>query len=243
MELKEITQGSVILSTTLFQSHLYGIESLRGSYLIHASNVSIAPLWNWKFQISSGYRCPKRFNRTFMELKDSDGNPVTDVDTVSIAPLWNWKISVVMVSTGNSIVSIAPLWNWKVSHDYISANHRLFQSHLYGIERKMVLYIRYWTKVSIAPLWNWKVVMFLLWLPLLQFQSHLYGIESVQEQWNQSWHQRFNRTFMELKVARLYLWRWSSSVSIAPLWNWKWEQYNSERWNMLFQSHLYGIES
>ena len=53
----------------------------------------------------------------------------------------------------------------------------------------------------------------------------------------------FNRTFMELKVGCSKGERDNSPVSIAPLWNWKYQGEKPTHGHDRFQSHLYGIES
>ena len=69
MELKA-TRHRGALHRSVFQSHLYGIES--GSrFLLSAVGlrVSIAPLWNWKICSFVRKVLERGFNRTFMELK------------------------------------------------------------------------------------------------------------------------------------------------------------------------------
>ena len=75
----------------------------------------------------------------------------------------------------------------------------VFQSHLYGIEsRERIVFT----------------------LKRLKFQSHLYGIESQDHQAPLGTEERFNRTFMELKVRiHFRMLRNVFYVSIAPLWN------------------------
>ena len=140
-----------------------------------------------------------------------------------------------------------------------------FQSHLYGIERSGCSTMCATLPVSIAPLWNWKGRGALVPVVVLPFQSHLYGIESWWRASCRWWQCRFNRTFMELKVAsrlqntevgtrfnrtfmELKVATPSASmaafcVSIAPLWNWKSTAIGSPDLTRWFQSHLYGIES
>ena len=111
MELK-VTGCGVPESRAQFQSHLYGIESCVSLLGCELGNVSIAPLWNWKW----GFPCsPARlhgFNRTFMELKVATPSASMAAFCVSIAPLWNWK---------STAIGSPDLTRW-------------FQSHLYGIE-------------------------------------------------------------------------------------------------------------
>ena len=52
-----------------FQSHLYGIESALTFAWNFMSLVSIAPLWNWKSYKAKARCTTSSFNRTFMELK------------------------------------------------------------------------------------------------------------------------------------------------------------------------------
>ena len=119
----------------------------------------------------------------------------------------------------------------------------MFQSHLYGIESSLV--------IAAIPVWT-------------RFQSHLYGIESIEFKSYKDAQDGFNRTFMELKVAKRLLHTQPLGVSIAPLWNWKYlsEWLAEHVWGFnrtfmelkdaattfskftpKFQSHLYGIES
>ena len=117
-------------------------------------------------------------------------------------------------------VSIAPLWNWKRKVQLRTDCGLLFQSHLYGIESDILDWLDGGLGVSIAPLWNWKTI----------------DASSMPV------NERFNRTFMELKVGRTlekvlkcefqsHLYGIERTicehviahgkVSIAPLWNWK----------------------
>ena len=176
MELKgssQVIQGS----RSAFQSHLYGIESAEKDVESSLILVSIAPLWNWKYQNLYANVWYGSFNRTFMELKANRSSVMLTVAAVSIAPLWNWKILKNQRSLVLSTVSIAPLWNWKT---------------------RTPTPLHCWLRVSIAPLWNWKergerrfqaVARFnrtfmelkvstcwkMRWF--FTFQSHLYGIE------------------------------------------------------------------
>ena len=144
--------------SSLFQSHLYGIESHdtdRTFCIIH------------------------RFNRTFMELKDCCSNSAMRASLVSIAPLWNWKSIRKGLNNLDWCVSIAPLWNWKaivrgenfrlscfnrtfmelkVFFNLFVVNDLGFQSHLYGIESEGIHKLIGIGIVSIAPLWNWKKI-------------------------------------------------------------------------------------
>ena len=144
---------------SLFQSHLYGIES---------------QIW---CNIPAARHC---FNRTFMELKDLLQFLSAKGIRVSIAPLWNWKsrwktqtcvgCAVSIAPLWNwkrkrwsgliilTVVSIAPLWNWKCSTTTWLITATRFQSHLYGIERSIISPQTKQVVVSIAPLWNWKFV-------------------------------------------------------------------------------------
>ena len=175
MELK-VTGCGVPESRAQFQSHLYGIESCVSLLGCELGNVSIAPLWNWKW----GFPCsPARlhgFNRTFMELK-----VIRQVGHALLAEFQSHLYGIErMLSTRQRRacrVSIAPLWNWKcgdvLPRRSISRFNRTFmelkvktvkgakmatgfQSHLYGIERCKYLCQDLRGSVSIAPLWNWK---------------------------------------------------------------------------------------
>ena len=98
-------------------------------------------------------------------------------------------------------------------------------------------------RVSIAPLWNWKMKTLLCELLEAVFQSHLYGIERKVTHDCKQEAERFNRTFMELKVGTHPRASLACSVSIAPLWNWKLLVADECSHVFVFQSHLYGIES
>ena len=184
-----------------------------------------------------------RFNRTFMELKDSRDATTNNGSTFQ-SHLYGIESSIVRSKLLDTIsVSIAPLWNWKQptvtnSWIYLCFNRTFmelkemvsynllrrfkFQSHLYGIESLSDVKVSDIPFVSIAPLWNWKTVLMPILMPVIGF----------------------NRTFMELKVWMLlrllalvikfqsHLYGIEScllmayhinlkNVSIAPLWNWK----------------------
>ena len=226
-----------------FQSHLYGIES--GSCRTLRTFLM-------------------RFNRTFMELKVMGGHWPRLGRIVSIAPLWNWKLGTQLTRQRlrqfqSHLYGIERRTEGE-GHTHLGA----FQSHLYGIERRLVegerrffgrfnrtfmelkviqrleIVAPLW--VSIAPLWNWKKAN-------ITTRTVFYS---------------FNRTFMELKDGKKTVTSVGRSVSIAPLWNWKrrqrWDVQQGESFNrtfmelkdvlpsalensVLFQSHLYGIES
>ena len=126
----------------LFQSHLYGIESIARRVGNDALNVSIAPLWNWKRLSWVGLAFHVQFQSHLYgierELYEVDD---LDVGQVSIAPLWNWKLDAIKGRPDAMVVSIAPLWNWKTQEVHIDRE----------------------AAVSIAPLWNWKVVVLPAW--------------------------------------------------------------------------------
>ena len=162
----------------------------------------------------------RRFNRTFMELKDASsawkGAKVEGFNRTFM----ELKVEISAPYTADLISFNRTFMELKVSWSRHTRNAQTFQSHLYGIESKFKNQKGDTVEVSIAPLWNWKSTT--------ADQS-----ASVR---------RFNRTFMELKV------RWTlsathhrrfqshlygierccrdplsspSHVSIAPLWNWK----------------------
>ena len=176
------------------------LKEERKYWILHGSKVSIAPLWNWKTCLEYLRKSDGSFNRTFMELKvvrmiwrlswfgfqshlygiESHHKQDLAKDLrVSIAPLWNWKIAPRTEVAEEVFVSIAPLWNWKRPIPLKPSTMRLFQSHLYGIERaegghpcrgrcKFQSHLygieryscvveRGRILVSIAPLWNWKL--------------------------------------------------------------------------------------
>ena len=174
MELK-VTSSVLLPVRLVFQSHLYGIESI----LYHARG------------------SPQSFNRTFMELKDG-GEPDAPLPyDVSIAPLWNWKSvepweglergafqshlygierPLTEWESQNAWVSIAPLWNWKLGMAWSRATASRFQSHLYGIESQYEVQALAHLKVSIAPLWNWK---YAIWVGNYSAKGHG-GVSSLK---------------------------------------------------------------
>ena len=222
MELK-VSFKYCVKSSSVFQSHLYGIESEHVDDGRCRSVVSIAPLWNWKFVWGlNGCRAGQGFNRTFMELKA--WNVVVD-DAVEQFQSHLYGIERkdrILLKWCSGSVSIAPLWNWKVSGDATLSHDVEFQSHLYGIESKDIYFRAIRACVSIAPLWNWKGTPLKVEPASSVFQSHLYGIESEV-------YTIDNKQTID--------------VSIAPLWNWKFEIFCFWRRVLRFQSHLYGIES
>ena len=139
MELKDLCIGQVS-NLRAFQSHLYGIESQHRLPFSGHQHVSIAPLWNWKLEISCKplrYSC---FNRTFMELKVIRHHTEDAVFIKFQSHLYGIESCLYKREAQLHRVSIAPLWNWKSNwrHTWISPS-----------------------RVSIAPLWNWKGVTFL----------------------------------------------------------------------------------
>ena len=179
MELK-VTSSVLLPVRLVFQSHLYGIESI----LYHARG------------------SPQSFNRTFMELKDG-GEPDAPLPyDVSIAPLWNWKSVepweglergafqshlygierlLRFSSSAGMTVSIAPLWNWKTVNRMRIPKCLSFNRTFMELKVRNGVKPRYCLAVSIAPLWNWKPIR----------GASVGAFES------------FNRTFMELKVCNL----------------------------------------
>ena len=129
-------------------------------------------------KIKADIRAMVRFNRTFMELKVCCG-----------ACCYNC-----LLSFNRTFMEL--------KGDRLGADVRAatFQSHLYGIERKDRILLKWCSgSVSIAPLWNWKVSGDATLSHDVEFQSHLYGIESKD----------------------IYFRAIRACVSIAPLWNWK----------------------
>ena len=186
----------------------------------------------------------RRFNRTFMELKDS----TTDGSCGRC------------ISFNRTFMELKECTNFSKLDRFGFQSHLygierwceiawasvacMFQSHLYGIESEGIhgrIASRH--QVSIAPLWNWKrkptdfsvygVESFNRTFMELKaekparlccverFQSHLYGIESYLSVNTPFKELRFNRTFMELKGGRRPVAHRPARVSIAPLWNWK----------------------
>ena len=183
--------------------------------------VSIAPLWNWKSQSRMPVSLSICFNRTFMELKgcpaaicgrgcqgfnrtfmELKGRWYTSRSRLS--PFQSHLYGIESVNKQIAIFDLAKFQSHLYGIESILYHARTwiatkFQSHLYGIERwwrarrspalrcfnrtfmelKVSWAVRRAGKrsVSIAPLWNWKVVA----LQLI------------------GGHDRFNRTFMELK--------------------------------------------
>ena len=218
MELKAKGAGSV-RNGIEFQSHLYGIERFLLWCVADSVHVSIAPLWNWKDCWHACREKDRCFNRTFMELKvyapkrndhrrtfqshlygiESISLFMTmSVVAVSIAPLWNWKTG---TPDGRKCAAgfNRTFMELKVGKKKLRLFSFKFQSHLYGIESEIGS-----TEIHMLSL----------------FQSHLYGIESqITVRWRVL-PNRFNRTFMELKVL--------CPCGVLPI--------------SPFQSHLYGIE-
>ena len=136
MELK-VTSSVLLPVRLVFQSHLYGIESI----LYHArtwiatkfqSHLYGIERW-WRARRSPALRC---FNRTFMELKVS------------------WAVR----RAGKRSVSIAPLWNWKTVNRMRIPKCLSFNRTFMELKVRNGVKPRYCLAVSIAPLWNWKPI-------------------------------------------------------------------------------------
>ena len=163
---------------------------------------------------------PRCFNRTFMELKVFRAKRnlkkcLFQSHLYGIESVVSFLISPVSLCFNRTFMELKVGW---IRCDIQRAR---FQSHLYGIERDMNQGRTQRCLVSIAPLWNWKNKKRLV----LQLRP------------------RFNRTFMELKAWCCKTFPLWPSVSIAPLWNWKSFGYVFCISGLMFQSHLYGIES
>ena len=183
------------------------------------------------------------FNRTFMELKVFWSSFICNAPNCFNRTFMELKVGNHVSASERILVSIAPLWNWKVSQGYTSANHRRFQSHLYGIEswhtlnaarcanssfnrtfmelkgaRSTAEAVMVW--VSIAPLWNWKDDGRQRQIRHARFNRTFMELKAVIPRPPTPSPAGFNRTFMELK----------DSSPVKPV--------NS----CVFQSHLYGIE-
>ena len=163
--------------------------------------VSIAPLWNWKmlktqvstnkmrfqshlYGIESEVKCAhlasnRSFNRTFMELKEASVR-----ESVSAASRFNRTFMELKENAHFfwfcGLAFQSHLYGIERRMDPLHGwRSTVFQSHLYGIERKISppWALLYWP-VSIAPLWNWKTKSGSFSTRASStFQSHLYGIE------------------------------------------------------------------
>ena len=159
MELK-VLRPSYLLTASRFQSHLYGIERSLLCRHKQEHKVSIAPLWNWKSIFLRLSKPLQGFNRTFMELKESNKTFETNLRKFQ-SHLYGIESCCALRYFTTDLVSIAPLWNWKLVAQLYILLRIMFQSHLYGIERLVRVYI----------------------LLGVMFQSHLYGIESLPDEW------------------------------------------------------------
>ena len=180
MELK-LSQLASTVHCDVYQSNLYGIETIIVTWGVVTISVSIEPLWNWNLLNAIGTIGGARINRTFMELKHTTiGEQAGKGYSINRTFM---ELKHELISKGEFIgyVSIEPLWNWnrytfeyKVGHDCI--NRTFMELKLY--EKSLA-----WRSpaVSIEPLWNWNVDA-----------SAFSQIASA----------RINRTFMELKLLR-----------------------------------------
>ena len=134
MELKVLIREWSLLPME-FQSHLYGIESLRLFCKPSRLLVSIAPLWNWKKIYTALHAVHDGFNRTFMELKVHAVYHKVQGAHVSIAPLWNWKFPLFRLLNRTDGFN-RTFMELKGNTNRVRAVSALFQSHLYGIESK-----------------------------------------------------------------------------------------------------------
>ena len=150
----KMVESPTLPCPTMFQSHLYGIES------------QLSREKGWK---------EERFNRTFMELKGCCASahrrawPFQSHLYGIERPLTEWE-------SQNAWVSIAPLWNWKLGMAWSRATASRFQSHLYGIESQYEVQALAHLKVSIAPLWNWK---YAIWVGNYSAKGHG-GVSSLK---------------------------------------------------------------
>ena len=215
------TGGPAQRPLSLFQSHLYGIESCPWMDCNAVPSVSIAPLWNWKKgETLPSLKC-NSFNRTFMELKVDGGIWIRHGEEFQ-SHLYGIESVLPFNKLKSLLVSIAPLWNWKDYRERFKAEYIRFNRTFMELKVPITIIIRCPITVSIAPLWNWK--------------TNLNDVIDIILA-------GFNRTFMELKEKKRRKKYPSMEVSIAPLWNWKRRQEERLVEQELFQSHLYGIES
>ena len=158
MELKlDFWFTSLLNASQLLIAPLWNWNHRSGSRWFSRRKLLIAPLWNWN-RVADGYLSQGgAFNRTFMELKRVCRTAAVRKPALLIAPLWNWNSSRVLTHSHSGYLLIAPLWNWNTLTP---------------------LAFRRLARLLIAPLWNWN------------FSSE-FSIEKSSTS--------FNRTFMELK--------------------------------------------
>ena len=141
----------------MYQSNLYGIETMLTRAILIPLYVSIEPLWNWNYAYPGNLNTVVCINRTFMELK------------LLFAFFWasaSWYQSNLygiettvgnLATAANIVVSIEPLWNWNfrsispqcsfsrsINRTFMELKRRnrndwrtgraSYQSNLYGIE-------------------------------------------------------------------------------------------------------------
>ena len=159
MELKDCSECTRT-RTQAFQSHLYGIESIKG----HTSNgkhgVSIAPLWNWKRKSTLGLIVKRLFQSHLYGIESENAASGQRTEIVSIAPLWNWKcvprplcarplcFNRTFMELKVSVIRYAVTLPHRFNRTFMELKdtpidirrvQQEFQSHLYGIESLMKL--------------------------------------------------------------------------------------------------------
>ena len=263
MELKANT-GDRSAATNTFQSHLYGIERMITARVLWFVEVSIAPLWNWKkFGVRwAGCRVPVSI-APLWNWKSRCGRSRASHHPFQ-SHLYGIESDVGLILHLCHFRFNRTFMELKEISNHFNLQHNLFQSHLYGIESDNFQFVKRVALVSIAPLWNWKNGWYVKPNDGYLFQSHLYGIESVVEEPPQRCEIVFQSHLYGIERTKHLEQCCRYLVSIAPLWNWKkmtpFTFFSSQsfnrtfmelkvryplmvRFSILFQSHLYGIES
>ena len=142
----------------MYQSNLYGIETLHRRAFPWSCIVSIEPLWNWNVNPSD------YFDR---------------VGFVSIEPLWNWNTELL---EGFVCASLYQSNLYGIETTILDESRPESDS----INRTfMELKLTYWENnwqikmVSIEPLWNWNAKESTYYADAFLYQSNLYGIETI----------------------------------------------------------------
>ena len=177
-----------------------------------------------------------------MELKLKGKEKAWKTDCVLLVPLWNWNVNKFCDFKRSNWVLLVPLWNWNkfkwrwiffyfcFTRTFMELK-RIFSSVSGGV-----------FPVLLVPLWNWNVGSFCqfdlerqfysylygietgkakaTFLYIIKFYSYLYGIETFDLQEKNLEYYRFTRTFMELKLDKVYGQFKSDGVLLVPLWNW-----------------------
>ena len=79
--------------------------------------VLIGPSWNWNCRTPLCCQSKCSFNRTFMELKQTDKRNLASCCLhVLIGPSWNWNIIRNIMPLKLRAVLIGPSWNWNFGH-------------------------------------------------------------------------------------------------------------------------------